>query len=549
MKKIKFITIFTSTLYTLIFFLLLKNSLSYLDPDLGWHLKAGEEVTISKNVNKVNHYNYIFEDGSPWTNHEWFSDFIIFSIYDNYSYLALNIVFVLLIVLILIIAKNFIIKNFTKDKRSVYVILTLSLLGVLASRPHFGIRIQEAGPLFLLLEFIILHLFENRTRDRKNKNYWRILIWLIPLFYFWANMHGSFILGIFILFFYLGVKIIERVIYNPKNKNKLIKKMSKFFKYGPILNNKNLAIFFLFALISALFTLATPYGLKLFDLIKSMYESTAYLKIISEWLPQYYYPFVYWQIIYIGIVLAIFINSFFLEKNKKNINNLWTFSLVLLFIILSIKSKRHFPLLFISSLPFLSTTLYDEVKPILKSTSIKKGKRKTFVKIYLVLIFVFITSFIVLNTKKIENPFSYFCNQYPCQALEFLKKEKNLESAKIFNYYSWGGYLIHEWPEKKIFIDGRMPQKAVKEHSYVEEYRLFFSEEEGDIEKLIEEYEISLFLIKNQEKEIKLNWVDKNIFGIKEKKINNNKNNLIIFLENNNWEKIYKDNVSLVYFK
>ena len=29
---------------------------------------------------------------------------------------------------------------------------------------------------------------------------------------------------------------------------------------------------------------------------------------------------------------------------------------------------------------------------------------------------------------------------------------------KIFNNYGWGGYLIRVWPEKELFIDGRLPQ-------------------------------------------------------------------------------------------
>jgi hypothetical protein len=154
-----------------------------------------------------------------------------------------------------------------------------------------------------------------------------------------------------------------------------------------------------------------------------------------------------------------------------------------------------------------------------------------------------------LSTKKIEDPFTYFCDRYPCQALEFLQKDKNLENARIFNEYSWGGYLIHQWPEKKLFIDGRLPQKKIKDHSYVEEYKLFFSEEKT-ISELINEYQIELFLIGNQEKKIKINWIDKNIFGIKEEKVKDDKNNLINFLEKNDqFEKIYEDKVGLIYHK
>jgi hypothetical protein len=245
MAKIKFTKVFTIVFYILIFFLLLKNSLNYLDPDLGWHLKAGEEVAISKNVNSINHYNYVFESGDTWVNHEWLSDFILFSVYDNYPYLFLNIIFALIIILVLVLAKNFIINNFTKDKHSVYIVLLLSLFGVIASKPHLGIRIQEVSLLFLFIEITILHLFEKRSVENK-KNNWTILFCLIPLLFLWANMHAGFLLGIFVLFFYCGLKIFEKIIYNFRNQTPLIEKFSKFFTFNTILENKDVKIFFQF---------------------------------------------------------------------------------------------------------------------------------------------------------------------------------------------------------------------------------------------------------------------------------------------------------------
>jgi len=61
----------------LIFLFFLNNSFDYLDPDLGWHLKAGHDIIQDQKVSTVNYYNYTLNN-IEWINHEWSSD--LFSI-------------------------------------------------------------------------------------------------------------------------------------------------------------------------------------------------------------------------------------------------------------------------------------------------------------------------------------------------------------------------------------------------------------------------------------------------------------------------------------
>lgn len=541
MKKLNFTKIFIIAFYLLFFLLLLKNSQGYLDPDLGWHLKAGEEVVKTREVNKINHYNYVFGNQSTWVNHEWLSDSIMFLIYNNFGYFVLNIVFALIVLSTIIIAHKFIIKNFTTNKKSFFIILPITLLGLISCQPHFGVRVQELSILFLLLELICIYNFE-KSSVKKEKNSWKKLIPILIIIIFWTNMHGSFLLGIFILFFYLFIKIFETLFFYLKNKNQKINKIGSFFNFENLIEKKYLKIFFVFSLISTFLTIINPYGLKLFDFLFS-YKNNAYLTIISEWLPQYYYPFLYWQILYIAIILAIIIISFLLYKNKPKINSVWNLSLIFLFTILAIKSRRHFPLLFISSLPFISFFLHEELKTFLENIKFKKTKLDVFIKTYILLIFLFVFALFTINIKIIKNPFDYFCNDYPCKALRFIKNDISLTDARIFNSYGWGGYLIHEWPEKQIFIDGRLPQKKINNHSYLEEYLMFTKKEE--IAKKIEEYKIELFILEKT-KNRKLNWLDKKIIGIKEK--TNQKGFLLEFLDKN-YNKIYEDEISLIYLK
>ncbi len=540
MKKPNFKQIFIIAFYLLFFLLLLKNSLGYLDPDFGWHLKVGEEVVKTKQINRINHYNYVLEENNTWVNHEWMSDAVIFLIYNNSSYFFLSALFALIFCLILGTAHHFIVKNFTLEKKSIIIILPILLLGLIACQPSLGVRVQQLTVLFLLLELIIIYKFENESL-KNNKKSWKKLIPLPIIIGLWANMHGGFLLGVFILYFYLAIKIAELIIFNLKSKYFFVNKISSFFNFNKKLKARELKMFLYFAFTSSLFTLINPYGLELFDFLSS-YKNNAYLKIIGEWLPQYQEPFLYWQILYIGIIIASLLVSFLMYKNKKEINSLWQFFLIFLFIAMAIKSRRHFPLLFISSLPFLSVFIYDEIKEIIKNLKIEKTITDTFIKLYFSLLFLFVFLLLSINIKIIKDPFTYYCKEYPCQALEFLKGQTEINNARIFNSYGWGGYLIHQWPEKKIFIDGRLPQVKINNHSYLEEYLLFFKDEQIIREK-IKEYQLELFIIEKP-KIKKTKWLDKKIA----KPTKNNKNELIYFLENN-FEKIYEDDIALIYFK
>lgn len=549
MKKNKFIIALNILLYVLFLVLIINKSLSYLDVDFGWHLKVGEEIYLNKNIPTINHYNYVFsEDDNFWVDHEWLSNLLIYLIYSNFGYFTLTIFFALIFLTTIFLLNNFIVKNITKTQSSsIYIIIT-ELLLIRGVFPHSGIRVQEISWLFFLLFLIIIYYFEKRSSLNK-KNNWKILIWIIPILYLWSNLHASFLLGIAILFFYLFIKIIEKFILILKNK--FIKKISAHFNFSGILKNKDLFIFGIFSLIASLSALLTPYGLKLFDFLFVYGKNTAYLKIIEEWLPPFNYPIMYWQLLYTSIVVGVWLSFLVIKKNNphKSLLTPWNISLNLLFLILALKSKRHFPLFFIASLPTLINILFVEFKNI---TKIKKGKTNTLDVLLKFFIISTITTTMIsisLKTSFLKNPFISFCSNYPCQAISFLKNNhNNYIEYNFFNSYKWGGYLIHEYPEKKLFIDGRLPQKTLKNHSYVEEYALFYGNNKNIIKEKLNEYNIKLILL-SKDKPIKLNWFDKNIFNIKEENFKKT-NTLIEYLDDSHdWKKIYEDNISLIYEK
>ena len=508
-----------------------------MDPDLGWHLKVGEQIIEEKSVPNFDYYNYPLS-GKKWVDHEWLLNATIYWLYQNFGYLFLNLFFASLIVITLIILNIFTQKSPFLNQPPTFFIMFFQFFGVLAMAPHLGIRMQEFTLINLLLLLIIVYQYN------KTKNY-KTLIWLLPLFYIWANTHGSFIIGIFIMCLWVGVKIGEIII-----------KKYHFFKFINQQNNlalKKIALFFFFLCLSVLVTFLTPYGLKLYSFLGD-YANTFYMKHIAEWLSAFYLPIQYKQIFYSAIISTVIILLACYSREKKpNTNtgkykiNLWYFMLTILFLCLAFKSKRHFPLLFIVSFPLLIEfcNLYCR----LPQKILEIFNKNIFIKSYIVFGFLLVISFFLIKTSYTTNPFTspVFCQSYPCQAVNFLKNSPSYQNLKIFNKYGWGGFMIWVWPEKKLFIDGRLPQYKFAGHTLLEEYFDFFDEEK--VELKLNEYDIKLVLLK-LDKKIKINWFEKYVLGLNEKKVNDQKNYLKDYLDNApEWKLVYNDSISNIYVK
>src|SRR3989339_602104 len=414
MKKkqlLKFIWMF---FYLFIFSMLLWNSFGYLDNDLGWHLKVGEEFVTKHEIPYNEHFNYTLE-GEKWIDHEWLIDVFSFIVFKNFGYITLSIFFALLIVLVLALQKHYLQKYFLKNVTGEYFLMFFQFLGIKASLPHLGVRMQEITILCLFLLFFILHKF--------------VLI--------------------------KKYNVISKIKMEFKNK----------------LDLKSIYIFSFFALFSFLATFINPYGWRLYEFLFG-YKNSYYLTHIVEWIPFYFLPVKYYQLLYSAIVLSLVIVFLYLSLKKIEKKyflklDLWQLALAVLFVFLALKSRRHFPLLFIASMPFIIIFYIEHIAAHYQNNK-KPTQLILFSKIFLVLVLVLASFKMVVNTQFNNNPFNsaFYCsNSFPCEAVKFIKENPELMQKKLFNEYDWGGFLIWTMPEMKLFIDGRLPQFSFNEHT------------------------------------------------------------------------------------
>jgi len=516
--------------------LLLHNSFAYLDPDMGWHLGLGKRIAETGSAPKTNLINYPIA-GDAWVDHEWLLNWISFQVFDQFGYLALNLFFAGIIIAALA-GLHFLINKYYLRTGSHLALAAFMLLGVHAMLPHLGIRMQEIAVLSLVILLILLYRYTYRNRA------YLTLLWLPFLFWLWANLHGSFIIVIFLLFFWLGI---QTALFLARHYTKLRLPVS-----DPVLPAKKLFAFAAATGLSIGATLLTPYGGAIIDLLDRIHVNDAYhLNNISEWLPTYALPLQYGQIIYMALavtaVLIIVLNYFvFRKKHSQEQINLWFLALFALFLFLAFQSKRHFPLFFVVSLP-LTVSVYSR-EFALPRAKLDWLKSSRFIAVYALAGLLLLGSYHLIKTNFTTTPFSnkQYCQTYPCQAVRFLKNDPELRDLRLLNNYDWGGYIFWTWPGKQTFIDGRLPQHPINGHTFLEEYHKFYQDKEEARAKL-KEYGIELVLYKKYPP-VKADWLETILFDLDDPVLERNNDQLKALLESSrNWELIYENNRSKVY--
>lgn len=138
---------------------------------------------------------------------------------------------------------------------------------------------------------------------------------------------------------------------------------------------------------------------------------------------------------------------------------------------------------------------------------------------------------------------------YPQHALDFIKRN-NFE-GQIFSSYGWGGYLIKDYPEKKVFVDGRMPSwrwnpPNDKESSWAFKDYVAIAENQTDFKPLFDKYNIRVVLWPIKIRDIEDDEPIKRFLKIGS---NAKPDGFLQKLEEAGWKRVYYDFISAVYIK
>ena len=156
------------------------------DPDFFWHVTAGQWIAEHGRVPTTDPFSFTWA-GQPWTPHEWLSELLMYWLVTWVGRTGALFVFGLLPAAI-VISQGLMLSRQGVSLRA--FALPAVLVGLVMT-PFVTVRPQAIS--WLLLSLLIWFLLELRP-DKP----WRALL-LIPFFVLWANLHGVYVIGLWVV--------------------------------------------------------------------------------------------------------------------------------------------------------------------------------------------------------------------------------------------------------------------------------------------------------------------------------------------------------------
>jgi len=393
-------------LFTMLFVLAVRQSVS-IDPDLWWHLKAGQQIIDTRNIPHTDDYSFT-KQGSEWVAHEWLSEVIMDAIYRVTGLTGLVTIFSLIIVIALWL-------TYRRCEGRPYAASIAIVLGAGASFPLFGVRPQM---LTLLLASVYIALLEQLDKRR--------IWWLVPLMLLWVNLHAGFALGLALIGLYIVRAVLD----------------GEWSQIRPLL--------IVLLLCTAVVPL-NPNGFRMFSYPYETLTSPSMAAFIQEWASPDFHKVTY-------LPLAILLLSTFaamaLSPTRPRLGEIF---LVLITALGALRSVRHIPIFSLFAVPVLAKHLWAIAKDrgwdkLLTGAEARPTGLKLLINIILLLAPVALAVTRVWDFASHQRKYESIRN--PVAAVEFLKSQHL--PGPIYNRYGWGGYLIYQlYPEYRVYIDGR----------------------------------------------------------------------------------------------
>lgn len=383
------------------------------DTDFGWHLRCGQMIVQEKRLCEINTFTTLLA-GYRWYSPSHLYQLVIYAVYQLAGFAGLSFFYAVSAALVFL----FFVKSLKGD---FWLKLTLLLPTFYVSWLVFylGFRSQILSLYFFAIFLTLTEL------SQKNIRY----LYLTPLLtLIWANSHPGFFLG--------------PLLVSLATLNHLVRYLEKRTNLKPVLIASGIFLANLAA------SLINPFGYHVYQEVWQ-HSLVPLNRLIAEWVEPY--P---WQSQTVVLTTITLITLLLIHKSR----DVARITLLILTTYLALKARRNLPLFFLAAFFALfnqySKSWLDSLQKILLP--------KELVWLTLGLATAYFTLINIPLTLSFNE--RTYCQKavfpLPCLATEFLK---NQEPGNIFNAYEWGGYLIWQLPQFKIFVDGRMPSWVTKD--------------------------------------------------------------------------------------
>ncbi|HBC72435.1 MAG: hypothetical protein UX91_C0001G0141 [Candidatus Amesbacteria bacterium GW2011_GWB1_47_19] len=472
-----------------------------LDPDFGWHIQMGNLI-LAGGVPQTDPFSYTMAN-FPFIDHEWLTNTIIAVLYPRVGMAGLAVIFATIVLGTIWVA--------VPKSEWMWADLPV-MLGFTVFLGRAGVRPQIMDWLFLA---IVLRLLAD---DRL----WKKWKWgLVGLELVWANLHGGFALGIAVVGCVLGVKWIWG-------------KRWEWSDWGVWAG-------------MWVVTVVNPYGLRLWDEVIMQMTDTNLRWKIAEWQP-------FWAGVELGYWLLAGMVLSLVMKYKKG-TALWQKLVLVTTFVMGLSSLRHMPLFVVSALPVAAggfAGFYREIK----GNRLKIDRARKFYALLLGVVGLFTLAESGLYIWQAQQ--GNWGIIYPTEAVKFVRADG--VEGEIFSFYGWGGYLIREMPERKVFIDGRMPSwrwagyigaEKSPETKYSDwAFREYLKvTEEGEFKGVFDKYGIHSVLWPSQLEEESTGWAKKMQEWWEKWRGKPKREDFIKGLKEAGWREAYRDKTAVIYEK
>lgn len=396
------------------------------DPDFFWHIATGKWIWQNKTLPAEDPFSFTtpkvleLRDQAILKGY-WLSQVLYYALYLVAGWNGI----ILLRILVVFLLIFFLVKRRDAESDLHLLIVLLSIFIILNF--YFLDRPQVFSFLFFA---IILYLVDTLRKAGASTIHYISMPIVMSL---WANMHGGYILGQFVIFIYL-------ISENLK---------ARFPFFGKPLGPGYLRLFSLICTVSIVSSFINPLLYKTLPATLQFMKTSYFTKNIMEYsstiegffkLNQYMVLF-YWLIALL-MALAILYRIIHRDRDPADI----VITVILLYF--SFTQIRYIAFFIIWSVPFVSTFL---------DNLLKEGFLKRFitgVSICFIVFFELYTSGGLIRNLGSFNDGKWVSPDYPAEMVRLIKKVDL--RGNMYNSYDWGGYLIWELgPERKVFIDGR----------------------------------------------------------------------------------------------
>ncbi len=426
------------------------------DPDFWWHLRTGQYICDTRSIPHQDVYSFTLPD-QPWITHEWLTEVLFYAIYAVSGQAGLILVFAL------VITAAFGLLYLQCPGRP-YLASFVVVLAAISSAMTWGVRPQMMSLLLSSAFLYILHLYR---RGHKR------LVWLMPpLMIIWANLHGSFLLGVVLPAVHCTGAVIDTA-FRRETESRL--------------EWRDLRTLLIVTALTTLAPVVNPNGVQLLLYPFGTLGSPAMQSYIMEWFsPDFHLVQFQPLALYILVLLA----GLALSRSTPSATD---FLFLLGFGYASLRSARHIPLFVLTTTPMLTEQLLSIWRRSDLSERFRRRRHHRdgrYITLNWLLLGLLVLGVVLQAASTLAGNEAAQREAFPVDAVDFLVD--NEITGNMFNLYRWGGYLIWRlYPEQAVFIDGRAD---VYGDAFIDEYLRVYQLREGWSEPLAS-YDVELILI------------------------------------------------------